>query len=64
MEEIIKKFMNKPVILTLIESDTLSNEGEITSYSDGWITFSTKTGEQAINCDYIVKVREKPIKKK
>ena len=63
MEEMIKSFMNKPVVLSLIE-DGFDNEGEIISYSDGWIIFKTKKGEEhAINCDYIIKIREKEQKK-
>ena len=63
MEEIIKKYMNKPVVLSLID-DSFDNEGEIIQYSDGWIVFKTKKGEQhAINCDFIIKIREKKTKK-
>lgn len=64
MEEIIKKYMNKPVVLSLID-DSFDNEGEIISYSEGWIVFKTKKGqEHAINCDFIIKIREKKIKSK
>ncbi len=64
MEEIIKNYINKPVVLSLID-DSFDNEGEIISYSDGWIVFKTKKGEQhAINCDFIIKIREKKIKSK
>ena len=63
MEEIINKYMNKPVVLSLID-DSFDNEGEIIEYSDGWIVFKTKKGEQhAINCDFIIKIREKKVKK-
>lgn len=64
MEEVIKKYMNKPVVLSLID-DSFDNEGEIISYSDGWIVFKTKKGqEHAINCDFIIKIREKKTKSK
>ena len=64
MEEIIKKYMNKPVVLSLID-DSFDNEGEIISYSDGWIVFKTKKGqEHAINCDFIIKIKEKKTKSK
>ena len=64
MEEIIKKYMNKHVVLSLID-DSFDNEGEIIAYSDGWIVFKTKKGEEhAINCDFIIKVREKKNKSK
>lgn len=64
MEEIIKKYVNKNVVLSLID-DSFDNEGEIISYSDGWIVFKTKKGEEhAINCDFIIKIREKKIKSK
>ena len=63
MEEIVKKYMNKNVVLSLID-DSFDNEGEITSYCDGWITFKTKKGEEhAVNCDFIIKIREKKKKK-
>lgn len=64
MEELIKNYMNKQVVLSLIE-DAFDNEGEIINYSDGWIIFKTKKGEEhAINCDYIIKIREKKQKNK
>ena len=64
MEELIKSYMNKQVVLSLIE-DSFDNEGEIIKYSEGWIVFKTKKGEEhAINCDYIIKIREKKQKNK
>ena len=64
MENIIKGFINKPVVLSLID-DSFDNEGEIMEYSDGWIVFKTKKGEQhAIYCDFIIKIREKKVKAK
>ena len=64
MEDIIKKYMNKPVVLSLID-DSFDNDGEIINYSDGWIVFKTKKGEEhAINCDFIIKIRQKKIKSK
>lgn len=64
LEQIINQYMNKPVVLSLID-DSFDNEGEIISYSDGWIVFKTKKGEEhAINCDFIIKIREKKIKSK
>lgn len=64
MEEIIKKYVNKNVVLSLAD-DSLDNIGEITSYSDGWITLKNKKGEeQAINCDFIIKIKEKKVKSK
>ena len=62
MEEIIKKYMNKPVVLSLID-DGFDNTGEIIDYSDGWIVFKTKKGEHAINCDFIIKIKELKSKK-
>ncbi len=63
MEQIINQYMNKHVVLSLID-DSFDNEGEIIEYSDGWIVFKTKKGEQhAINCDFIIKIREKKAKK-
>ena len=62
MEEIIKKYMNKPVVLSLID-DGFDNAGEIIDYSDGWIVFKTKKGEHAINCDFIIKIKEIKTKK-
>ncbi|MGN0527200.1 MAG: hypothetical protein ACI4IF_07160 [Acutalibacteraceae bacterium] len=65
MEEIIRKFMNKTVYIYLIENEDLGpTEGVITSLNNGWITVETKKGEQAINCGYIIKIKEKPVKKK
>ncbi len=65
MEETVKKFMNIPVTITCIEND-FGNEGIITSYNDGWITFKplNKETEKAINCNYIISISPKKVKKK
>ena len=61
MEEIIKRYVGQNVRITLVTSDG-DETGVITSYNDGWITFTTKKGENAVNCEYIVKIRPIPAK--
>ena len=61
MEEIIKRYIGQNVRITLVTSDG-DETGVITSYNDGWITFTTKKGENAVNCEYIVKIRAIPAK--
>ena len=62
MEETIRSFMNTPGFITLISEECI--DCEIVSYSDGWIRIKKKTEEQAVNCDYIVKITPRKIKKK
>ncbi len=66
MEEIIKKYMGIPVIVSLIENDFTVPEGIITSYNDGWITLKpfNKEEETAINCNYIISIKPKKVKTK
>ncbi len=62
MEETIRSFMNMPVYITLISEETV--DCVIKSYNDGWITVLKKEDNQAINCDYIVKIIPKKVKQK
>ncbi len=66
MEEIIKKYMGVPVIVSCINDEFTVPEGVITSYNDGWITLKpfNKEEETAINCNYIVSIKPKKIKEK
>lgn len=60
MEEIVLKLMNKGVQIATI-NDTLS--GKLIHYSEGWLTIADAKGrEQSVNADYIVNIKEVPIK--
>ena len=62
MNELIKTFIGKNVIISGYSTDT---EGIITKIEDNWIEVENRKGKkQLINCDYISRIKDYPIKKK
>lgn len=60
MEEIIRSLMGKGVQVTTI-NDTLT--GKLMDYQAGWLTLADAKGRtEHVNGDYIVKLKEIPIK--
>jgi hypothetical protein len=62
MNELIKTFIGKNVIISGYSTDT---EGIITKIEDNWIEVENRKGKkQLINCDYISRIKDYPLKKK
>lgn len=66
MDEIMTSYIGKTVMIQLLDSSFEgATQGTIKSYHDGWIILADKKGaEKAINCDFIVTVKEIAAKKK
>lgn len=62
MNEIIKEYVSKDCIIFLSNSSTVI-KGNVTSLNDNWITVKTKDGNESINIDYIVRIKEHPVNK-
>ncbi len=61
MNELIKKFIDKEVIIYSMSSENSCVEGTLTGITDNWITVKDKTDcEQIINLEYVTRVREYP----
>lgn len=63
MYELISRFIGKEVIITTMNSETISVNGTVTEVKDNWVVLDTKNyGMDAINIDYITRIREYPRK--
>ena len=62
MNELIKTFIGKNVIISGYSTGT---EGIITKIEDNWIEVEDRKGKkQLVNCDYISRIKDYPLKEK
>ena len=61
MNEIINAYVGKDCVIYLSNSGTII--GNISSLNDNWITVKTKDGNEIINIDYIIRLKEHPVNK-
>lgn len=62
MNEIIRKYIGKDCLVYLSLSSSVVS-GEVISLNDNWLTVLTKDGEETINIDYIIRIKEHPVNK-
>lgn len=63
MSEIINRFIDKEVIITVMNSDVVSIMGFVREVKDNWVVVETADkGLDAVNIDYITRIREHPRK--
>ena len=63
MNELISGFVCKDCIVYISASSGTSINGVITSLNENWITVKTAGGEEVINLDYVIRVKEHPVGK-
>ncbi|MBR2869245.1 MAG: hypothetical protein IKB88_09335 [Clostridia bacterium] len=63
MNEIINAYINKDCVIYLSNSSSVIT-GNLISLNDNWITVKTKDGNEILNIDYIVRLKEHPVNKK
>lgn len=63
MSDVFNRYVGKDCIIYL--SNTSSNiiECSVINVSDNWLTVKTKDGEEMINVDYIIRIKEHPLNK-
>ncbi len=62
MNEIIKQYIGKDCLIYLSNSSSII-KGNVASLNDNWITVKTKDGNESVNIDYIVRIKEHPVNK-
>ena len=62
MNEIINAYVGKDCVIYLSNSGTIT--GNISSLNNNWITVKSKDGDEIINIDYIIRLKEHPVNKK
>ena len=63
MNELISGFVGKDCIVYISASSGANVNGVITSLNENWITVKTAGGEEVINLDYVIRVKEDPVGK-
>lgn len=64
MNELIQKFIGKECIIYTMNSESGNISGTINELKDGWLVISNETGEEIVNAEYVVRIREYPRDKK
>jgi len=59
MKELVERFLEKDVIIKLIEGTA---DGVVKEVTDKGIVLLNKQGTQVVNLDYVLKIREYPYK--
>lgn len=64
MNELIQKFIGKECIIYTMNSESGNISGTVNELKDGWLVISNETGEEIVNVEYVVRIREYPRDKK
>jgi len=63
MNEIFQKYIDKDCVIYISNGTSSAIEAKVSSVTDNWLSVQTKDGEEAINIDYIVRIKEHPLTK-
>ncbi|MBQ8780344.1 MAG: hypothetical protein IJZ72_01520 [Oscillospiraceae bacterium] len=63
MNEMMKRFIDKEVIITTLNNDISMLEGFVREVNENWLVVETnEKGLDVVNVDYIIRIREYPRK--
>ena len=62
MNEVIQRYIGKDCLIYLSLSSTVVT-GNVINLNDNWLTVKTKDGEETVNLDYIIRIKEHPVNK-
>ncbi len=63
MSEIFNKYIGKDCIIYISNGSASTVECSVVSVSDNWLNIRTRDGEEMINIDYIIRIKEHPLNK-
>lgn len=61
MSDIFNSYIGKDCIIYTSNSNSSSIICSITDVKDNWLCIKTKDGDEVINFDYIVRIKEHPV---
>lgn len=64
MNEIFNKYIGKDCIVYTSNSNSATITGSVTGVENNWLTVKTNDGDEVINIDYVVRIKEHPTNKK
>lgn len=63
MSDIFNKYIGKDCVVYTSNSNSAAIECTVIGVSDNWLSIKTRDGEEAVNVDYIVRIKEHPLNK-
>lgn len=60
MNEVINKYIGKECLVYVSGVSAAAVTGTIISVDDNWVVIKNKDGEETVNLDYVVRVKEYP----
>ena len=63
MTDIFNKYIGKDCIVYISNGGSSVIECNVTGVSENWLCIQTKDGDEVVNFDYIVRVKEHPVNK-
>lgn len=63
MNDIFNRYIGKDCIVYTSNSNLSAIECSITDVKDNWLCIKTKDGDEVLNFDYIVRIKEHPVNK-
>ena len=63
MSEVFNRYIGKDCVIYLSNSSSNIIECNVTNVSDNWLIVKTRDGDEMINVDYIIRIKEHPINK-
>lgn len=64
MNDVFNRYIGKDCIIYTSSSSLSAIECSVISVNDNWLCIKTRDGEEVINFDYIVRIKEHPVNKK
>lgn len=63
MNDIFMRYIGKDCIIYISNASSSLLECSVISVNENWLTVKTKDGEEIINIDYIIRIKEHPLNK-
>lgn len=63
MSDIFNKYIGKDCVIYISNSSSNIIECNVIRVADNWLTVKTRDGEEMINIDYLVRIKEHPTNK-
>lgn len=63
MSDVLNRYIGKDCVVYVSTGNYSAIEGTVTEIKDNWIVVKTKDGDEVINFDYVIRVKEHPVNK-
>lgn len=63
MSDVLNRYIGKDCVVYVSTGNYSAIEGMVIEIKDNWIVVKTKDGDEVINFDYVIRVKEHPVNK-